>query len=175
MRLIGGEWKRRKACSRPVLIRRGLDSHSPSKRQTPQGCSRLAKGLACENVPRAQAESAARLADVDRCKPSRNPVAIAEWFHLFPSRTQSLSTHTSKVLGWRRPGRIESCWLMTHPQGCVFILESRHLCFDVQQGLLRHLLEHDVRIDYAHVMVEGIPQDAVPRIADVELFRSCIV
>ena len=50
----------------------------------------------------------------------RNPVAIAEWFHLFPSRTQSLSTHTSKVLGWRRPGRIESCWLMTHPQGCVF-------------------------------------------------------
>ena len=40
----------------------------------------------------------------------KNPVAIAEWFHLFPSRTQSLSTHTSKVLGWRRPGRIESCW-----------------------------------------------------------------
>ena len=51
----------------------------------------------------------------------RNPVAIAEWIHLFPSRTQSLSTHTSKVLGWRRPGRIESCWLMTHPKGCVFL------------------------------------------------------
>ena len=55
----------------------------------------------------------------------RNPVAIAEWIHLFPYRTQSLSTHTSKVLGWRRPGRIESCWLMTHPKGCVF-----YVCVD---------------------------------------------
>ena len=151
MRLIGGEWKRCKACSRPVLIRRGLDLSFVTLK-----CSCLLYSF--EGTPQ-----------------QRNPVAIAEWFHLFPSRTQSLSTHTSKVLGWRRPGRIESCWLMTHPQGCVFILESRHLCFDVQQGLLRHLLEHDVRIDYAHVMVEGIPQDAVPRIADVELFRSCIV
>ena len=29
--------------------------------------------------------------------------------HLFPSRTQKLSTHTPKVLGWRRPGRLGSC------------------------------------------------------------------
>ena len=98
MRLIGGEWKRRKACSRPVLIRRGLDLSFVITLK----CSCLLYSF--EGTPQ-----------------QRNPVAIAEWFHLFPYRTQSLSTHTSKVLGWRRPGRIESCWLMTHPKGCVFL------------------------------------------------------
>jgi hypothetical protein len=37
------------------------------------------------------------------------PVAIARGIHLFPSRTQKLSLYTSKVLGWQRPGRIDSC------------------------------------------------------------------
>ena len=56
----------------------------------------------------------------------KNPVAIAEWIHLFPSRTQSLSTHTSKVLGWRRPGRIESCWFnsKTPAHAGVFLLSE---------------------------------------------------
>ena len=40
-----------------------------------------------------------------------NPVTIAVGFHLFPSRTQQLSPHTPKVLGWKRPGRIGSCRL----------------------------------------------------------------
>ena len=31
---------------------------------------------------------------------------MAEWFHLFPFRTQQLSTHTPKVLRWRRRGRL---------------------------------------------------------------------
>ena len=87
MRLIGGEWKRCKACSRPVLIRRGLDLSFVTLK-----CSCLLYSF----------EGATNT--------FTNPVAIAEWIHLFPSRTQSLSTHTSKVLGWRRPGRIESCW-----------------------------------------------------------------
>ena len=51
-----------------------------------------------------------------------NPVAIAKWHHLFPSRTQKLSTCTSKVLGRRRPGRLDSCWfyVFLHPAsaGC---------------------------------------------------------
>ena len=31
--------------------------------------------------------------------------------HLYPCRTQKLSSQTPKVLGWKRPGRIGSCWL----------------------------------------------------------------
>ena len=36
---------------------------------------------------------------------------MAKGVHLFPSRTQKLSPYTSKVLGWKRPGRIDSCRL----------------------------------------------------------------
>ena len=38
-------------------------------------------------------------------------VAIAKRIHLFPYRTQKLSSLVSKILGWRRPGKIESCHL----------------------------------------------------------------
>ena len=37
---------------------------------------------------------------------------MAKGVHLFPSRTQKLSPYTSKVLGWKRPGRIDSCRLV---------------------------------------------------------------
>gem|GEM_PF-3027497 len=40
-----------------------------------------------------------------------NLVTIAKGIHLFPYRTQQLSPYTPKVLGWKRPGRIGSCWL----------------------------------------------------------------
>ena len=40
---------------------------------------------------------------------SEDPVMMAERNHLFPSRTQQLSSHASKVLGWKRPGRIDCC------------------------------------------------------------------
>ena len=40
-----------------------------------------------------------------------NLVTIAKRIHLFPYRTQQLSSYTSKVLGWKRPGRIDSCQL----------------------------------------------------------------
>lgn len=39
---------------------------------------------------------------------SQFPVTIAEGIHLFPSRTQKLSPQTSMVLGWQRPGRVDS-------------------------------------------------------------------
>jgi hypothetical protein len=38
-------------------------------------------------------------------------VTIAKGIHLFPYRTQQLSPYTSKVLAWKRAGRIDSCWL----------------------------------------------------------------
>ena len=38
-------------------------------------------------------------------------MAIAVWDHLYPCRTQKLSTYTPKVLVWQRTGRIGSCWL----------------------------------------------------------------
>ena len=47
--------------------------------------------------------------------PFRNPVTMAERYHLFPSRTQQLSSHASKVLGWKRPGRIDCCRSETKP------------------------------------------------------------
>ena len=55
-----------------------------------------------------------------------NPVTIAVGFHLFPSRTQQLSPHTPKVLGWKRPGRIGSCRLRksTREGECFFLLPA---------------------------------------------------
>ena len=47
---------------------------------------------------------------------------MAGGIHLFPSRTQQLSPHTSKVLGWKRPGRIESCRLKKEPYHEVWFL-----------------------------------------------------
>ena len=38
-------------------------------------------------------------------------VTIAKRIHLYPYRTQKLSSLASKILGWRRPGKIESCHL----------------------------------------------------------------
>ena len=46
---------------------------------------------------------------------SEDPVTMAERYHLFPSRTQQLSSHASKVLGWKRPGRIDCCRSETKP------------------------------------------------------------
>ena len=82
-RLIGSKWKRREACSLRVLIGRGLDhkGHGSSLRFL---CSIL------------------RIL-------SSKPVLMAVRFHLFPSRTQKLSSPVSKILGWRRPGKIERC------------------------------------------------------------------
>ena len=34
---------------------------------------------------------------------------ITSRFHLFPSRTQKLSSIVPKILGWRRPGKIGRC------------------------------------------------------------------
>ena len=36
-------------------------------------------------------------------------VEAAKGIHLFHYRTQQLSPYTSKVLGWKRPGRIDRC------------------------------------------------------------------
>ncbi len=37
------------------------------------------------------------------------PVTIARRIHLFPYRTQKLSSFTSMILGGRLPGKVESC------------------------------------------------------------------
>ena len=42
-------------------------------------------------------------------QPEQFPVAMTERSHLFPSRTQKLSSPVPKVLGWTRPGRIGRC------------------------------------------------------------------
>ena len=34
------------------------------------------------------------------------PVPMTQRFHLFPFRTQKLSSVVPKILGWRRPGKI---------------------------------------------------------------------
>ena len=58
-----------------------------------------------------------------------NPVTIAVGFHVFPSRTQQLSPHTPKVLGWKRPGRIGSCRLRKSSiceSRCCFFLTGNY-------------------------------------------------
>ena len=63
-----------------------------------------------------------------------------EKVHLFSSRTQKLSFSSSKILGWRRPGKIEHCRLMLKLTSCgefflfdyVFYFAAlwlRKLCF----------------------------------------------
>ena len=47
---------------------------------------------------------------------------MAKGVHLFPSRTQKLSPYTSKVLGWKRPGRIDSCRLEKQPVPMVQVV-----------------------------------------------------
>ena len=41
----------------------------------------------------------------------KNPVTIARRIHLFPCRTQKLSSFTSMILGGRPPGKVDSCRL----------------------------------------------------------------
>ena len=58
---------------------------------------------------------------------------MAKGVHLFPSRTQKLSPYTSKVLGWKRPGRIDSCRLEQIRHTCRYALfdwlnENHTLC-----------------------------------------------
>ena len=39
----------------------------------------------------------------------RKSVLMAVRFHPFPFRTRTLSSFASKILGWRRPGKIDRC------------------------------------------------------------------
>ena len=103
--MIGRECKYSNVFSGPILICRGLDLRSKPN---------LKKNSSVE-VLRVQPQK------------QNNPVVMAKGIHLFPSRTQSLSPYTSKVLGWKRPGRIDSCRLekRTHT-----LYEFFFLCVD---------------------------------------------
>ena len=51
---------------------------------------------------------------------SSKPVLMAVRFHLFPSRTQKLSSPVSKILGWRRPGKIERRRYSQNPKSSFY-------------------------------------------------------
>ena len=87
--MIGRECKCSDALSGPILISRGLDF-----------VRLVTRSFFCF---------------VLKARPSGNPVTMAERNHLFPSRTQQLSSHASKVLGWKRPGRIDCCRFRKNP------------------------------------------------------------
>ncbi len=62
-------------------------------------------------------------------------VIIAERFHLFPFRTQKLSSFTLKILGWRRPGKLNQCRHFFKPLSllrergfCVIMILLRIIC-----------------------------------------------
>ena len=86
--------------------------HEPGFLWRPQGKA----GERCEGIPR-YVEQARRGLDAAGTQKdgSEDPVTMAERIHLFPSRTQQLSSHASKVLGWKRPGRIDCCRSETKP------------------------------------------------------------
>ena len=71
-------------------------------------------------------------------KTVQNPVTMAERPHLFPSRTQQLSSHASKVLGWKRPGRIDCCRSHKSPRTYVRGL----LLYDYIMAVLLCLFNH---------------------------------
>ena len=52
------------------------------------------------------------LCSIFRVQPEE-PVLMTMRIHLFPSRTQKLSSWVPKILGWRRPGKIERCRYQT--------------------------------------------------------------
>ena len=64
------------------------------------------------------------------------PVAIEKRIHLYPYRTQKLSFSSSKILGWRRPGKIEHCWNIIKPtaRGWFFVF-STLLCKKISSVL----------------------------------------
>ena len=43
------------------------------------------------------------------------PVSMTVRFHLFPFRTQKLSSLVPKIVGWRRPVKIGRCRLLEMP------------------------------------------------------------
>ena len=61
----------------------------------------------------------------------RFPVIMAEGIHLFPYRTQKLSPHASKVLGWQRPGRIDHRRILLRAErpGCEALLFKLNTVF----------------------------------------------
>ena len=58
------------------------------------------------------------------------PVAIEKRIHLYTYRTQKLSFSSSKILGWRRPGKIEHCWNIrkASARGCFFVINKQWQC-----------------------------------------------
>ena len=74
---------------------------------------------------------------VQKLSELNNPVVMAKGIHLFPSRTQQLSPYTSKVLGWKRPGRIDSCRLeKQNPYQKVWVLFFYMIQLSIQAGFL---------------------------------------
>ena len=59
---------------------------------------------------------------------SPNPVAIARRIHLYPCRTQKLSSFTSMILGGRLPGKVDSCRNSLWPVGQEVKTRPFHGC-----------------------------------------------
>ena len=74
------------------------------------------------------------------------PVVMTERSHLFPYRTQQLSSPVPKVLGWTRPGRIGRCrFPLKHlAQRCFFLFHSPMVCPNKPQPLRRGASEKNV-------------------------------
>ena len=100
-RLIGVKCKRGDAFSWHVLIGRGLD---PNLAMVLLEATQLLFSFegACLQKRYAKAECLAY-----------RPVPITRRSHLFPFRTQKLSSVVPKILGWRRPGKIGRCRLFS--------------------------------------------------------------
>ena len=69
----------------------------------------------------------------DGYKPSKEFVLIAMWVHLFPSRTQKLSTSAPTILGGRLPGKIGNANISPDRKAGAFF------CLPVFTGHLRRV------------------------------------
>ena len=76
------------------------------------------------------------------CRYNTIPVIMAMRTHLFPFRTQKLSSSTAKVLDHPRSGRIASCRISKKAQsqpscGCVLFFATCYPTGEGEQGLLK--------------------------------------
>ena len=101
-RLIGSRCKHSDVLSQRVLIGRGLDLEK--NRDVESKISSLSERLlfGFEDTLESIFEKA-----VLKKGNAAKTVSMAVRIHLFPSRTQKLSSLASKILGWRRPGKID--------------------------------------------------------------------
>ena len=108
------KWLRQRPLTPLTSVRIRYGSPAVLKRQ-------LTGSTGCANIKRLEAERLLTINDGGKRHPNEL-VLIAVRVHLFPSRTQKLSSHAPTILGGRLPGKIGNANIeKLHPFGWSFL------------------------------------------------------